>query len=548
MHTLGLWAMKLLAKSLLLLQVLILLLSACSGINYSSPAGTLAANTPTKSTETATTAAPLSSKPLPTAISSPSVEPINSPSPQPTPSPADEPSSTPLPEITLSVPDSWKEQAAKAIEQLNRSAEWHTWRLVNESQADVRLVNDDSGAVIRETALVLAIPFTLDWESVSHDRAMEILNNGDDSVTAIPWAEMLPDQKALRVDGLGPADDEYPLQDSWSLVADESLTKALDDLASLLQETPGDQVIHLAAVGDIMLDRSLGYNLQQGDLTYPFTDVAVQLREADVTIGNLESALGDVGEPELKRYPFRAPPEAAESLALAGFDVVSLANNHGMDFGEDALLQAIDLLQRQEVSPVGAGANSTEARAPEIIELNGLKTAFFGYVDVPVEASTGFDTATWTAAEESPGIAWADPLIIAEDLMAIREQVDLIVVILHSGFEYLSTPSEPQIEAARAAIDAGADLVIGHHAHILQGIERYGKGVILYGTGNFAFDIDGPPETAIFHIWLDGNGVREIAIEPAIIQFGGQPRLATSWEAPAIRNQIYYLSDLLNTN
>ena len=159
-----------------------------------------------------------------------------------------------------------------------------------------------------------------------------------------------------------------------------------------------------------------------------------------------------------------------------------------------------------------------------------------------------FDTASWTATEETPGLAWADPQVIAEDLTAIREQVDLIVVMLHSGFEYLPTPSEPQIEAAHAAIDAGADLVIGHHAHILQGIEYYGNGVIIYGTGNFAFDIDGPPETAIFHIWLDGNGVREIAIEAAIVQFGGKPRLAASWEAPAIRNRVYYLSDLLNTN
>ncbi|UCC50945.1 MAG: CapA family protein, partial [Anaerolineaceae bacterium] len=118
--------------------------------------------------------------------------------------------------------------------------------------------------------------------------------------------------------------------------------------------------------------------------------------------------------------------------------------------------------------------------------------------------------------------------------------------VLHSGFEYVSAPSEPQVAAARSAIDAGADLVVGHHAHILQGIEFYAGGVIVYGTGNFAFEIDGPPQTALFNIWLDEDGVRQIDIQPAIIQFGGQPRLAESWEAPAIRNRVYHLTNLLN--
>jgi poly-gamma-glutamate synthesis protein (capsule biosynthesis protein) len=450
--------------------------------------------------------------------------------------------------ITLFVPDSWKEQAASAIDQLNAPAVWRTWRLVDDNQADVRLVNEAGGVIVGETAVALTVPFTLDWESVSNDRANEILNEGHELVSVIPWHQMRPGQKALRVDGLGPADSKYPLKDTWSLKTDAPFNDAVYELAPFLQKTVNDEVFHLAAVGDIMLDRSLGYGLQQGDLTYPFSDVAGQLQEADVTVGNVESALGDLGEPEQKRYPFRAPPEAAGALGLGGFDIVSLANNHGMDYGQEALLQAIDLLQQKGVMPVGAGGNSSEARAPEIIEVNNLKTAFFGYVNVPAEASTGFDTASWTATEETPGIAWADPQVIAEDVAAIREQVDLIVVMLHSGFEYLPTPSEPQIEAAHAAVDAGADLVIGHHAHILQGIEYYGNGVIIYGTGNFAFDIDGPPETAIFHIWLDENGVREIAIEAAIVQFGGKPRLAASWEAQPIRNRVYYLTNLLNTN
>jgi poly-gamma-glutamate synthesis protein (capsule biosynthesis protein) len=352
--------------------------------------------------------------------------------------------------------------------------------------------------------------------------------------------------KALRIDGRSPLDDDYPWQETWSLQAAPGYEEAANELLPWLQAASANSLVHLIAVGDIMLDRSLGDTLQRGDLAYPFAAVSEKLQEADITLGNVESALGDIGQPEAKRYPFRAPPEAAESLAVAGFDIVSLANNHAMDFGPASLLQAITLLQEQGVEPIGAGANTQEAHEPAIIEINGLKLAFLAYVHVPVEASTGFDTASWTATSNDPGLAWANPEEIKEDVNAIRDSVDLVTVVLHSGFEYVAAPSEPQTTAARAAVDAGADLVIGHHAHILQGIEYYGDGVIVYGTGNFAFEIDGPPETALFDIWLDKDGVRQIEIRPVIIQFGGQPRLAESWEAPAIRNRVYYLTNLLN--
>jgi poly-gamma-glutamate synthesis protein (capsule biosynthesis protein) len=295
-----------------------------------------------------------------------------------------------------------------------------------------------------------------------------------------------------------------------------------------------------------MLDRSLGQALQRGDLAYPFVGVADQLRAADITVGNLESALGDIGEPAPKRYPFRAPPEAAAALELAGFDIVSLANNHAMDYGPQALHQAIALLQEANVAAVGAGANAQEAHAPLLIEQGGLTLAFLSYVNVPVEASSGFDTAVWTATSESPGLAWADPAQIKADIAGLGEEVDVTIVMLHSGIEYQAAPGEAQQEAARTAIDAGADLVIGHHAHILQGIELYGEGVIIYGTGNFAFEIDGDPATALFHIWLDRQGVREIRLEPVLIQFGGQPQLAEPWIAPGIRRTVYALSNLLN--
>jgi poly-gamma-glutamate synthesis protein (capsule biosynthesis protein) len=358
---------------------------------------------------------------------------------------------------------------------------------------------------------------------------------------------MTPDLKALRIDGRHPSDAGYPFQDNWSLVAAPGYETAVAELAPHLKAAlAGEPVVHLAAVGDLMLDRSLGVALSNGKLDYPFAYVAALLKAADYTVGNLESAMGTVGEPAAKRYAFRAPPEAAEALSLAGFDLVTLANNHGADYGPDALLQALELLRAQHVATVGAGANDMAAHAAHVAEVNGLKLGFLGYVHVPVEAITNFDVQSWTAQAGVPGLAWGDPERIRMDVAALRPQVDLVIVLLHSGYEYVEEPSEPQRLAAKAAIDAGADLVIGHHAHILQGIERYDRGVIVYGLGNFAFVIDGPPETAILNVWLDRDGVRQLELIPAIIQTGGQPRPAESWEAGPILQRVYQLTRLLN--
>jgi len=176
-----------------------------------------------------------------------------------------------------------------------------------------------------------------------------------------------------------------------------------------------------------------------------------------------------------------------------------------------------------------------------------MTLAFLGYVQVPVEGrSPYFDTESWVATATSPGLAWAIPEQIADDVAAARQQADHVVVLLHSGYEYVPSPSEEQIAAAHAAIDAGATLVLGHHAHILQGIQLYNGGVIAYGLGNFAFTIDGPPETALLNVWLDRDGVRALDVVPAIIQPGGQPRLATPEEADVIRGRLYTLTNALN--
>jgi poly-gamma-glutamate synthesis protein (capsule biosynthesis protein) len=466
------------------------------------------------------------------------------------------PTSSPTPNapIIIAAAPEWGTAVTRALGEL--STVQQPWQLLASDdpaaalaagQAHLALTHDPGGVLVSQEPLALAVPFTTHWQFITLADAQAILANGHQLVTARPWREMTPDLKALQVDGIRPNEPDYPLQRQLTLTAIPGMDTAVAQLLPLLQaELQPAPVIQIAAVGDIMLDRGLGYNLSQGHLAYPFAKVAHLFHAADITVGNVESALGTGGAPAPKSYPFRAPPEAAEALALAGFDIVSLANNHGMDYGPETLLEGIGLLKAAGVQPIGAGANRAEAHTPFITAANGLRVAFLAYVNVPVEALTAFDVKTWDATETTPGLAWGEPDVVAEDVTAVRPQADLVVVVLHSGFEYIEEPGEAQMAIAHAAIDAGADIVIGHHAHILQGIEYYNGGVIVYGLGNFAFEIDGDPSTVILNVWLDADGVRELELIPAIIQFGGQPRLVEEWETFPALDRVYYLTQIVN--
>lgn len=499
-------------------------------------------------TAVSTTAVPATAAPA-TAVAT--LPPTQPPPPTPVlPTSTPPPTPTTAPPLTLALPPEWQESfsaiSSANLPPLQLRPDADPAALFAAGEVDAALSWNGDGVIVWQTPLALAVPFTTDWETVSAARAAEIMAAGHPLVTVVPWREMPPRSKALTVDGRSPHNPDYPLQQRLTLTTQNAAAPHAAALAAALQTAlPRDPVIHLAAVGDIMLARSLGNQLLAGNVRYPFAPAAAALQTADFTVGNFESALGSGGVPENKRYPFLSPPQSVDALAWAGFDLVSLANNHAMDYGPGTLLAGIGLLQTQGIGVIGAGANETAARAPYLTDINGLTTAFLGYVHVPVEY-TGFDTETWTATDAAPGLAWADPATITADVTAVRPQADLVIVLLHSGYEYIEEPSPPQRDAARAAIDAGADLVIGHHAHILQGIEFYNGGVIVYGLGNFAFNIDGPPETAVLHVWLDQDGVRNLSLEPMIVQADGQPRPALPAEAYPILQSVYYLSSLLN--
>lgn len=239
----------------------------------------------------------------------------------------------------------------------------------------------------------------------------------------------------------------------------------------------------LIFTGDIMLNRRVEMMMRaNANYKFPFLKISNSLKEADLLFGNLEGPISDKGQKVGSIYSFRAEPEAIEGLTYAGFDVLSLANNHAFDYGREALEDTFLRLKEARIDYIGAGLNAEEAFSPLVKEINGLKIGFLAY--------TNLGPKSWRAGG-LPGIAWINEQSFPElkkNISLARTKADILIVTLHAGEEYIQDPSQFQVNFAHAAIDAGADIVIGHHPHVVQKKEEYNGGYIFYSLGNFVFD------------------------------------------------------------
>jgi hypothetical protein len=458
---------------------------------------------------------------------------------------------TPQP-ISICVPARFLNAVAQSVETHLVRGELRPWVVMScgdpaievaQGNADLALVPGRESVLVGSSRLALVVPFGSLQESLTLAQAQQVLDQGSASIQVLDWRDVSAQQRALRVDGMHPADTGYPLLQLWSLIAAPGFEGTAAGLAPVLSAIVSDDpVVMLSAVGDVMLDRKLGELIAAGWVDYPFEEVTGLLTGADLTIGNLESALGDLGEPANKDFAFQAPPEAAQALELAGFDLLSMANNHAMDFGDLALRQAIDLLRGRGIVTVGAGVDETAAHMPYITDVGGLTLAFLAFVNVPVEWM-GFDTRSWAPTLTRPGVAWADPERIRSEVEAASYLADLVIVLLHSGDEFIYQPSSAQVAAAHAAVEAGAHLVLGHHAQVVQGVEFYNGGVIAYGLGNIAFTDSAANNTVILNVWLDAMGVRQLEIVPVLLLNNGRPSPAAGAQATYIQQLVYDLSD-----
>lgn len=299
--------------------------------------------------------------------------------------------------------------------------------------------------------------------------------------------------------------------------------KILPSNTPLPSPTPKQRVV-LMAVGDIMLGRTIGELIESEGPDAPFVYTAETLNSADITVGNLESPISNRGVPEEKTYVFRAPIAAADSLVFAGFDLVNLANNHSLDYGSQALYDTLTVLAEKNIQTVGAGMNDMEAYEPVFLDVEGLRLAFLGYVDV----FTGkYDYQTWEAGPDQPGVAWAHEDQVQRGVLAAKDEADVVIVLMHFGYEFAQQVSSQQRKIAHLAIDSGASLVIGSHPHVLQRIDHYKDGLIAYSMGNFVFDnfLFPPNYSAILVVELSPEGVVDFELIDVIIQLNGIPKI-----------------------
>lgn len=299
--------------------------------------------------------------------------------------------------------------------------------------------------------------------------------------------------------------------------------------------------VKVLLTGDINLGRLTGQKILEGDNNYAFEYLNEYLQKYDITFGNLESQLADLGgetQSPTNEYTFAGPPGGADGLKEAGFDIVSTANNHMWDYGKDALFETMDNLTKAGVKYVGSSKETTTLYQPVITEVNGQKIAWLATTLL----LNGYEKA---GADQYVAMAEMDKLIPAVE--SAKQQADWVIVSLHGGIEYRSIPTKEQTDIAHQLVDAGADIVVGHHSHIMEGVEKYKNGLIFYSLGNFAF-------WQPFGYWTEHSFMAEIELKPngelnynpIAITSGWQPKLATNEDEAKILQHLAELSDKLN--
>lgn len=286
------------------------------------------------------------------------------------------------------------------------------------------------------------------------------------------------------------------------------LTALIRFLALWLVTPAGTAGQHLSADSAAIIMRFAGdcllgahYESAAGETPGIAFDGFDLFRSADIAVVNLENPVTTRGTRVPKPFNFRMHPRFLPPLRAAGVTVVSIANNHVFDYGREGLFDTFSYLEETGIAYVGAGRDAAHARRPYLFRKHGRSVgilAYYGGGEAPA------------ATRRRPGVARRDRAVITEDVRALRkaDSSAYVVVILHWGVEKASAPEPEQRRFAHALIDAGVDAVIGHHPHVLQGIERYKHGVIAYSLGNLLFGGNSRHtyDTGLFEIMLDHRG------------------------------------------
>lgn len=236
----------------------------------------------------------------------------------------------------------------------------------------------------------------------------------------------------------------------------------------------------LLFTGDVMLSRAVRRQiLAAHDPALPFRKMVPLLAAADITFVNLESPFSDRGSYNEDGLIFHAAPDSIAGLQLAGVSIASTANNHSRDCGPHGVEFTVSWLRAHGIAPVGSSESESATHEGVVLTRHGVRFGFLGYT---------FDQQNGNWRDIDGRIAVTDMPSLSRDVIALRKRADVVIVSMHNGVEYMQKPAAAQIAFAHAAIDAGANLVIGHHPHVIQTEETYHDGLIFYSLGNFVFD------------------------------------------------------------
>jgi len=310
----------------------------------------------------------------------------------------------------------------------------------------------------------------------------------------------------------------------------------LDFLSQKKKLPQASEEVFLVAVGDISFSRGVERIVKkQKDINYPFLKIRDYLKSADLVFGNLETPITQGSEIPDFEMIFRSNPGTEQALKQAGFSILSLANNHTPNFGEKGLKDTFNYLENASIKYVGAGQNGQEAYQPIYIEKKGIKFAFLAYNDTDVVP------AYYEASTNRAGTAFMRIDKMTEAVKEAKQKADFVIVSMHAGIEYDGKPNNSQINFAHTAIDAGADLVIGHHPHVVQTLEKYKGKYIFYSLGNFVFDQPQSEETKeglAIKVYFAKNGINKISLLPVVMENLAQPEIANRNKADKILQRL----------
>jgi len=315
-----------------------------------------------------------------------------------------------------------------------------------------------------------------------------------------------------------------------------------------------NSTITLFAVGDIVLDLGVKSIIKQYGPLFPFRKISKILNEGDIVFGNLESPLSSkkIKSNIKKRIHFCGNPNSIKGVKYAGFNIVNLANNHIMDFGEEVLRDAINLVRKNGIGYVGAGYNLEEARRPFVINVKGISAGFLGYASLDLETN---------ATENKPGTAPSKIEFMIDDVRRLKNNVDIVIVSIHRGLEFVYYPMSEHQQECRRLIEEGADIILCHHPHVPQGIEIYKSGIIAYSLGEFISDFE-PPftkfENALFlktkkecffiKVRFDSHGLIDGEVIPRHLNKDFQAYVPSMEEKQSSLRLIHKLSEQLKGN